>query len=78
MAQRTAADIVDLLSTSMGEERATALVDDAIAKLDLDRDHVTTTEALDVLECIALEPGVVGITARFAKSRVHLRWDRDS
>jgi len=78
MAQRTATDIIALLATSVGEERATVIVNDVIEKLHLDRDHVTTTQALDVLESIADEPGVVGITARFAKSRVHLRWERDA
>jgi hypothetical protein len=36
---------------------------------DLDRE-----QALIVLEKIAETQGLVGITARFAKTKVHLRW----
>jgi hypothetical protein len=32
-------------------------------------------QGLEVLERIASQPGLVGITARFAKSRVLLKWN---
>ena len=35
---------------------------------------LATTQCLEVLERIAAQPGLVGIAARFAKSRVLLRW----
>lgn len=62
-----------LLSGTLGEEKATAIVDEAAQALgygaSLNRD-----QALSVLEHIAQSSGLVGIAARFAKSRVHLVW----
>ena len=36
------------------------------------RDRVHFTEALTLLEHLTHEPGLVGIAARFAKTRLHL------
>ena len=62
-----------MLSGTLGEEKASAIVDEAARTLgygpSLDRD-----QALSVLEHIAQSPGLIGIAARFAKSRVHLVW----
>lgn len=73
---RTAAEVAALLSQSLGNEKAAALVGAAVEKLGLDERGISTDDALAVLEVIAAEPGVAGITARFAKSRVHLAWSR--
>ena len=65
--------LMGMLSGTLGEEKASAIVDEAAQVLGygpaLDRD-----QALSVLEHIAQSPGLVGIAARFAKSRVHLVW----
>jgi hypothetical protein len=64
---------MSLLSQSIGDDKASAIVDEAAQALgygaSLDRE-----QALLVLERIAQSPGLVGIAARFAKSRVHLVW----
>lgn len=74
---KTRDDIVELLSTSIGEEAAGSLVDASVARRGIDPTAITKLEALDVLEDIAGEQGLAGVTARFAKSKVHLRWTID-
>ncbi len=68
---RTADELAGLLSPALGVDRAKAVVKTAAEGLGhhgaLDRQA-----ALDVLETIAKEPGLVGVTARFVKSRVIL------
>jgi hypothetical protein len=66
-------ELASLLSANLGSEKANELVGIAAGELQLG-DPLTTTQCLDVLERIAGQPGLVGIAARFAKSRVLLRW----
>lgn len=65
--------LMDMLSGTLGSDKAAAIVDEAANALGigavLDRE-----QALRVLERVAQNPGLVGIAARFAKSRVHLVW----
>jgi hypothetical protein len=62
-------EIARLLSAGIGMERAEASVNAAIGALKLEPSTLTRAQALAVLEHVAAEPGVVGVTARFAKSR---------
>lgn len=66
------AELVRLLSPSLGQQKAEALVKQAADELKLRSDSLARSDALRVMERIADQPGLVGITARFAKSRVHL------
>lgn len=63
-------DIVELLRASVGEEKASALVFDAAIKLGYGTFQYSQQEALDILDEIAREPGLVGIAAGLAKTRV--------
>ena len=47
-------------------------MDAALEDLDRDPDGLDQRAALDVLEHIAQRPGLIGVTARFAKSRLLL------
>jgi hypothetical protein len=67
-------ELVQLLSPAIGEEKAEEAIVAACLVLALGADAFDRDQALDVLEAIAQSPGLVGITARFAKSRVHLKW----
>lgn len=69
----TRADLAKLLAQALGNEKAVDAVSKAAQKLGLRRERFDKNEALSVLEQIAQTPGLVGITARFAKSRLHLR-----
>lgn len=67
------ADIARLLSQALGNEKAHGTVNKAAQQLGYRRELLDKNQALTVLEHIAQTPGLVGITARFAKSRLHLR-----
>lgn len=65
--------LAGLLSKSIGEEKAEDVVRAAARALGLGAlTTFTQKQALEVLESIASTPGIVGVTARFAKSRLHL------
>lgn len=62
----------ELLSHSLGAAKALDEVSLALASHGFaDSKCVTREQAIEVLETIAQRPGIVGITARFAKSRLY-------
>lgn len=65
--------LVELLAPSLGEDAAQEVVERACETSGLTSMELTRDEALRVLEVVAEQPGLVGITARFAKSRVLLQ-----
>ncbi len=67
-------DVIDLLAASLGTTKADHVVRSACSALRLDDGSFELEQALALLEKIAEEPGIVGITARFAKTRAVLRW----
>jgi hypothetical protein len=67
-------DVVDLLASSVGATKAEHAVRAASGALRLDTSSFSLEQAMALLEKIAEEPGILGITARFAKSRALLRW----
>jgi hypothetical protein len=67
-------DVVDLLAASLGNTKAEHAVQAAAVALRLDDTSFPLDRALALLEKVAEEPGIVGITARFAKTRALLRW----
>jgi hypothetical protein len=67
------AEVAKLLSASLGIEKARECVVAAAIALELGEDF-PREDALRVLEQLAAQGGIVGVTARFAKSRVHLIW----
>lgn len=72
-ARWTLAQLIPLLSQTIGEEKARDVIETAAVSLGLSLvDGLVGGEVLALLDEIARSPGIVGITARFAKSRVHL------
>lgn len=65
--------IVHLLSPALGAEKAEDAVSSACDAVGLWSRELTEDQALRVLEHIAKTPGLVGITARFAKTRMLLQ-----
>lgn len=65
--------LASLLAPTIGDERATSLVREH-ARTKGYPDQIDLDEALAILEDIAVLPGVIGIAARFAKTRIHLSW----
>lgn len=69
----SAANLAGLLSPAIGDAKAEAVVREAMFATGRNPiQPMSVEEALGVLEHIAETPGIVGVTARFAKSRVHL------
>jgi len=67
-------DVVDLLAASLGNTKAEQAVSAAAVALRLEDSSFPLERALALLEKVAEQPGIVGITARFAKTRALLRW----
>jgi hypothetical protein len=64
--------IAELLSKSIGQEKANEVVLQASKDLNIKGDSLEKEEALQILEKIGESPGLVGIVARLAKVRVRL------
>lgn len=70
----TLGELIPLLSQTIGEDKARDVIVEAARRLQLSlADGLHEQDVLSLLDDIAASPGIVGITARFAKSRVHLR-----
>jgi hypothetical protein len=65
-------ELIRMLSPSLGQQKAEMLILKAAATLGLNPEVVARSDALRIMEKIAEEGGIVSVTARFAKSRVHL------
>jgi hypothetical protein len=63
--------VAEFLQQNLGVEKALSTVNEACAALGFG-EELSREECLAALEHIALQPGIVGITARFAKSRAIL------
>jgi hypothetical protein len=66
-------ELAKMIAGTLGDEKARAAVASACTAAGLTAESLSWEEALAVLGRIAETPGVVGITARFAKSRMHLK-----
>jgi hypothetical protein len=66
-------DLTRMLAATLGDAKGEEIVRATLARLSLTEPEVTRDEALEVLEILAKEAGVVGVTARFAKARMLLK-----
>ena len=70
-------DLIAQLSASLGELKATELVDTNATQLGfLHLRGFSQTQALSILGAISASPGLVGIVARCAKARVILKFNK--
>ncbi|MCA9641811.1 MAG: hypothetical protein H6718_08705 [Polyangiaceae bacterium] len=69
-----ASTLVELLAPALGKQAAQEAVDHARMVIGETRPDLSRDQALHLLEVVAEQPGLVGITGRFAKSRVLLQW----
>lgn len=63
-------ELVGLMRESLGDDKASQLVVSTAAELGMSTFDFSAEEATRVLEAIARTPGLVGITAMLAKSRL--------
>lgn len=68
------ADVAALLAPSVGQERASELVESVCRKRGISDRDLGREDVEAVLEELAKTPGVVGAVARFAKARALLRF----
>ena|SRR5579859_895773 len=64
--------IVNLLAPTLGDEKSEEVVVAALSRRQLPLDTLDQKQALIVLEDLAAQHGLVGVTARFAKARLIL------
>ena len=64
-------ELVGILAGALGTTKAEEAIRDAIAVTNLRRPIFNQHEALQLFEHIATAPGLVGVSARFAKTRIH-------
>jgi hypothetical protein len=65
-------ELVKSLSASLGQAKARQLVEEAVESAGFESHALTRDQALQVLEVIAQTSGIVGVVARFVKSRLIL------
>jgi len=70
--------VVDLLSPALGTEKSTELVVGAARELKLNANHLTLARTLEILMALAVAPGVIGVSARFARTRLLGRKNKNS
>jgi hypothetical protein len=61
-----------MLARTLGQEKAVEVIDAAARTLAIPLGDLTAADALRILERLATAEGMVGVAARFAKSRVLL------
>ncbi|HEX9622083.1 MAG TPA: hypothetical protein VF989_18180 [Polyangiaceae bacterium] len=66
-------ELVRNFSAALGEAKAQQVVSEAVEQSGFAAASLTQKDALAVLDRIAQSPGIVGIAARFIKSRYLLR-----
>jgi hypothetical protein len=65
-------ELVAIMGQTLGDAAARAVITTTMGELGIGRGALTVERALELLEALAQQPGIVGMTAMFAKSRVHL------
>lgn len=72
--QRIPLSEIQHMLAALGDAKARDVIDKAARELRITASELESRQALQMLEHIASEPGLIGITARFAKARAILRW----
>jgi hypothetical protein len=70
--QTSARSVVALLAATLGWEMSEDRVANAMRRLGMSGGALTHEQGLAILDDLAKEPGMVGVTARFARSRADL------
>lgn len=67
--------LVDMLSKSLGEEKANDVIVTAAKDLGLAVELFSQEDALKLLDKLSQTPGLIGIVSRLAKIHVRLDWN---
>lgn len=71
-------ELRDTLQSAIGQQRAHTAIHEAARELGLEGPGLTRDQALELLGTVAETEGLVGISARFARSRLLTRWAQAS
>ena len=71
-------ELVGVIGASVGDEKAREVLVDAARRNGVDPRAMTRDEALGLLATLAETPGIIGVTSRFGRSRLLLKWARDN
>jgi len=67
-------ELIDLLAPTIGVEKSEEAIRDGLRRLNLPEDMLDKAQAMRLFDDLAATSGLVGVTARFAKSRLLLRF----
>ena len=62
--------VVELLAPALGKEKSEELISSFARAHDYSTDQLKFEQALEILTALGEEPGIVGVSARFAKARL--------
>ncbi len=68
------AALVELLAPALGDAKAKEVIRQGALDLRIPNGMLTHKQALALLDKVAHAPGLVGISARFVRSRLILKW----
>lgn len=74
----TLEELQSALQSALGQQRAHTAIHDAARRLGIAGPGLTREQALELLGAVAETDGLVGISARFARSRLLTRWAQAS
>ena len=66
-----------MLGASIGDEKARAALVDIGLRKSVDTRAMSREDALGLLDLLAETPGIIGVSSRFGRSRLMLKWARD-
>ncbi len=72
----TSDELIGMLAGALGQKAASDAVQATCKALQLRDDGWSVDEALKILDHLANAPGLLGITARFVKTRAILSWSQ--
>jgi hypothetical protein len=67
------AELVGMFARALGDEKARETIETECQRLRLNATRFSIASALSLLDGLAKTPGIIGVTARFAKARLSLR-----
>ena len=69
----TRTQLVGMIEQSVGRDKSERLIAEAALEQGIEGERLTAAQAMDVLELLAEQPGIVGVTARFARVKLLVR-----
>ena len=62
--------VIELLAPALGKEKSKELISCSAKSLNYDTEQLTFEQAIEILTALGEQPGIVGVSARFARTRL--------